>query len=164
MAPYNEKVMVSPGFAVMEVGSKVLPLAPTAMVCVAARTREAARRAMVARASILQGNGAREGKEGKGRLWWEGKVERGKGAIALPTNTPTIGHPNIADLRLAPRVLRSNLMLTLAGPGRGHVDATTHSLLTVFGHVLVATLPIPTTDADVGVTPSDRDVNGCAMG
>jgi len=57
-ATYNEKVMTSPGFVIMEVGLKALPLAPTTMVCVAARTREAAaRRAIVVGTSILQGTG-----------------------------------------------------------------------------------------------------------
>ena len=64
-ATHNEKLMMSPVLAEMEVGLKVLPLAPTAMVCVAARTREAVRRAKVVRTSILQGKGGVMG-EGEG--------------------------------------------------------------------------------------------------
>ena len=78
--------MTSPGVAVMEVGSKVLPLAPTATVCVAARAREAVRRAIVVKTSILQGRGM-GGREGSGR------EERRTAAIAprYAFYTPTIG-------------------------------------------------------------------------
>ena len=65
-ATHNEKLMMSPVVAEMEVGLKVLPLAPTATVCVAARTREAVRRAKVVRTSILQGKGRGNGR-GSGR-------------------------------------------------------------------------------------------------
>jgi hypothetical protein len=65
LATYNEKVIVSLAFAGTEVGLKVMPPAPTATTNVAARAREAARRAVkVARKSIWQvGRGVR----GRGR-------------------------------------------------------------------------------------------------
>jgi uncharacterized protein YqgC (DUF456 family) len=69
--------MTSPEVAVMEVGLKLLPLAPTTTVCDAARTREAVRRAIAARASILKGRG-REREVGSRK---EGKI----GAIVYST-------------------------------------------------------------------------------
>jgi hypothetical protein len=52
-ATHNEKAIVSPEVAVRLEGVKVRPPAPTATTCVAARTPEAARRAIAARKSIF---------------------------------------------------------------------------------------------------------------
>jgi hypothetical protein len=88
-ATYNEKLMTSPGLAVMEVGSKVLPLAPTAIVCVAARTREAARRAITVRTSILQGRG-REREVGSRK---EGKIGAIVYKVGVSQRAPAQPHP-----------------------------------------------------------------------